>query len=629
MTGFETLEPRRLLAAAGELDASFGHNGLVDLPPATDAADLEIDDRGRIFLLDASAFTGTRYTAGGAALDTGFAAGGHAAFDLDADPATSDFAQRLRLLPDGRMLIVGVVREASSSTAEFRPQMVRLNADGSIDTSFGTGGRVAATAVPHFGYAVTVAPDGKIVFAANGPARSGQVVRYDADGTLDTRFGTDGTALLTDTVLDCVAVQPDGKVVVAGRGDAQRPLLLARFTTDGVLDQSFGDAGTVVVAQPPGEGGTADPSRVAALALQADGKILVAWQQADAAAMSVFRFGADGSPDASFDGDGVSTQSFGAPVRTADLRLDPDGKIVVFGQGGVPAGGPLPRLGFALVRLNGDGSVDPAFGRVAADFSTWPTALLFALDPAGSVVIEAFPFTRAGAGAKLLRVAASGADAQAVSLTGGTLAVAGMPAGDQLQLGAAGAVVRASRNGMGKVFDRADVTLVSVEAGGGDDVVDLSRLGDLPASVSGGDGRDKVAGGGGQDSLSGNAGRDFLDGGGGNDRVAGNGGNDQLDGAAGDDRVYGGAGNDALHGGAGSDTLRGGTGDDLLFAGVIDAGDADADLVHGDRGSDRFFFSGATDRLFGDRGFDAVEDGADPEQDLFWTSIEDDRRAGG
>jgi Ca2+-binding RTX toxin-like protein len=170
------------------------------------------------------------------------------------------------------------------------------------------------------------------------------------------------------------------------------------------------------------------------------------------------------------------------------------------------------------------------------------------------------------------------------------------------------------RGGFGRSFDTAEVSLISISAEGGNDVVWLRQTAGLPATVSGGDGDDKLAGADGDDSLSGNAGRDCIDGGGGNDRLAGNGSRDKLSGADGADRLYGGSSGDWLAGQNGDDQLFGEGGNDRL------AGGDDSDVLHGNANDDSFFTAGdgAIDQIFGDGGRDFAEH----DDDDLLTSIE-------
>jgi uncharacterized delta-60 repeat protein len=168
---------------------------------------------------------------------------------------------------------------------------------GDLDPTFGTGGFVTTD----FGvsweeaHAVALQSDGKIVLAGHSPDSGGHdhyaLVRYNADGSLDTSFSGDGmvTTVLTYTgdEASSVAIQSDNKIVVAGRSYVTNDydLSLVRYNTDGSLDTSFSGDGMVIT---PIGSGSDDPH---AVAIQFDDKIVVAGGPA------LVRYNADGSLD--------------------------------------------------------------------------------------------------------------------------------------------------------------------------------------------------------------------------------------------------------------------------------------------------------------------------------------------
>jgi len=136
----------------------------------------------------------------------------------------------------------------------------------------------------------------------------------------------------------------------------------------------------------------------------------------------------------------------------------------------------------------------------------------------------------------------------------------------------------------------ADIDLIRLNAGGGDDVITLDETnGALPAALLfGGDGNDALTGGSGNDELSGQDGNDSLSGRGGNDLLSGGSGNDFIAGGAGNDVLDGGAGNDFLDGDQGADVANMGAGDDVFR---WDQGDG-SDRVDGGSGFDEMLFNG-------------------------------------
>src|SRR5439155_1317723 len=132
--------------------------------------------------------------------------------------------------------------------------LVRYNTNGTLDATFGTGGKVT-TAVgtsDDAAYALAIQADGKLVAAGatdDGSNYDFALVRYNANGSPDTTFGTGGkvtTAIGTrDDVASAVAVQADGKLVAAGdTGDGgNNYFALARYNANGTLDATFGTGG--------------------------------------------------------------------------------------------------------------------------------------------------------------------------------------------------------------------------------------------------------------------------------------------------------------------------------------------------------------------------------------------------
>ena len=158
------------------------------------------------------------------------------------------------ILSDGSYITLSGVNTASSGQ-DLDFGLMKYNADGTVDTGWGTNG-VVLTAVNSNNETVTslsIQSDGKIVVAgaySTGATSDGIVMRYNADGTLDTSFSTDGKAEIqfvasaNDFVRD-MEIQSDGKIVVVGDasigGDYQA--VAARLNSDGTLDNSFGTSG--------------------------------------------------------------------------------------------------------------------------------------------------------------------------------------------------------------------------------------------------------------------------------------------------------------------------------------------------------------------------------------------------
>ncbi|HEX3357496.1 MAG TPA: calcium-binding protein [Tepidisphaeraceae bacterium] len=189
------------------------------------------------------------------------------------------------------------------------------------------------------------------------------------------------------------------------------------------------------------------------------------------------------------------------------------------------------------------------------------------------------------------------------SFKNGVVSVAGTGAADNIVVArdgsGASSVLHITRNGLTQTLDASDVTLVSVNAGEGNDTVvaesgspNLYALGGAGNDILvGAEGNDTLTGSGGNDRLSGNDGNDLLNGLSGRDLISGGNGNDRLFGDAGNDNLDAGAGNDHLEGGSGNDNLTGGTGNDTTIGNAgndtIIANDGQADSIDAGSGTDK------------------------------------------
>lgn len=291
----------------------------------------------------------------------------------------------------------------------FVVSCIAAHGQGSLDLSFGTVGYVRTNFpvnAPTTYVSSAIQADGKIVTIGTVDGDFA-IARYNTDGTLDNSFSGDGMTTVSfgssnDRGSD-VAIAPDGKIVVVGTlGPA---IGMARLNPDGSLDHSlsgniFGFPGKAIT--PIGFfGGFA-----VAVSLQADGKIVAGgWEVGPFVRgvgliehMVVVRYNADGSSDTGFGVNGIRTIIFTQLDRAADMVLQPDGKIVIAGTAGQQ--NPFGEVNIIVSRLNPDGSADPAFngGGVTTHINT-DVAGAIALQPDGKLIVAG----RAGAYALLLR----------------------------------------------------------------------------------------------------------------------------------------------------------------------------------------------------------------------------------
>ncbi|MCP4382263.1 MAG: hypothetical protein GY798_12765, partial [Hyphomicrobiales bacterium] len=247
--------------------------------------------------------------------------------------------------------------------------LVRYDTDGSLDTTFGGGDGTLTTAVgsgSDTGCSATVQSEGKILVAGlshNGSDNDFALTRYNADGSLDTSL--DGDGMLTTAIGSgndvgySVTVQDDGKILVAGSsatGGSDNDFALIRYNADGSLDTSFDGDGMVTT----NFGLTGDYGY--SVTVQSDGRILVAGNSHNGSDrdFALTRYNTDGSLDTSFDTDGKLTTDFGSgDDNGVSVTVQSDGKILAAGYSWNGS-----NYDFALTRYNADGSLDTSFDTV-------------------------------------------------------------------------------------------------------------------------------------------------------------------------------------------------------------------------------------------------------------------------
>ena len=238
-------------------------------------------------------------------------------------------------------------------------------ASGDLDSHFGIWGFVTADLGAHEeAYAVAVQQDGHIVVGVNRTdsrdAPDFRLMRYNADGSLDTSFGHGGILqtyfLGYGGAIKSVKIDSQDRIIAAGyvyaSAEFTSPMdfAVARYTPGGLLDKTFGSQGKVLR-----EYGGFD--QINAIALQRDGKIVAGGY--NGSSFAIFRLSANGSPDMTFANGGVvPTFFYGAASEIRAIALQSDGRIV--------AGGNVwdnDTTRFGLARYNTDGTLDTTFGR--------------------------------------------------------------------------------------------------------------------------------------------------------------------------------------------------------------------------------------------------------------------------
>ena len=353
---FEQLEDRCLLSA-GSLDPTFGNGGLVttDFNPSLAVYDVAVQPNGKVIAagyMIGGGFGMARYNEDGS-LDTSFGSSG-----LATGPAGE--SRGVAIQDDGKILLAGW--SVDDGNYDFR--LARYNSDGSLDASFGSGGYVTTDfGASDLAHDVAVQTDGKIVVCGR-TWDDFALARYNGDGSLDNTFGTNGTTT-TDFApftgyAKSIAIQSDGKILAAGlvHGGGITGFGTARYNADGTADMSFGTDGKVITHFGPG------PHETEEVVVRESGEILVVGAVHPSSHymnFAVAGYAADGNPDSSFGTNGQVVADFGDYTRPHGAALQTDGKLLVFGYG--PQGwGQNEREDFALARFHRDGRLDTAFG---------------------------------------------------------------------------------------------------------------------------------------------------------------------------------------------------------------------------------------------------------------------------
>jgi uncharacterized delta-60 repeat protein len=337
-----------------------------------------------------------RGTAGMA--DTSFAGGSF----LTRVGASEDYAQAVAVQADGKVLVAG----STASNAGTQIAVVRYGRDGAVDTSFGSDGRaiVAVGTRDDRAMAIAVQSDGKIVVAGlTQQGASGYdfaLVRLQANGALDTGFGSNGR-VVTDFGGDsdrafALLVLPDSSLVAGGQTNERSAstgvdFALARYHPDGRLDAAFGNGGRVIAPILPGS--TGDVIRGLALqTVNGKARILAVGGDGD---FTAARFTANGTLDSGFGANGKVSGLFGVSIGSAyAITVLPSGEAVIAGHVGHD---------FAAVKLSVSGQLDPTFGpardgrfRHAVAPNNWDEATAIVRQADGKFILGGWAYTGVG-----------------------------------------------------------------------------------------------------------------------------------------------------------------------------------------------------------------------------------------
>jgi uncharacterized delta-60 repeat protein len=329
------------------------------------------------------------------ALDTSFR-GGRSVVPVGAG---DDYASALALTNEGKIIVAGGSAENLGDIA-----LVRLERDGGLDPTFGEGGKVNTSlgSGSDVARAVALQDDGKIVVAgATTHPETGLdfvIVRYLPDGSLDASFGDAGKTVVSLSAdsdsANALLIQEDGKIVAAGSANQGAStsgvdFALVRLNTDGSLDESFGEGGSVLT--PIASNAATDV--VYSLSSQHEAgeeRVVAAGGEGD---FTLARYTANGELDASFGRGGIVSGVLGSVIGAARaVRTTRNGKLVVAGH---------HSHDFALARFDASGELDAEFGNAGTVITpiseaNWDEAQGLAMDAEGKIVAGGWTYEASG-----------------------------------------------------------------------------------------------------------------------------------------------------------------------------------------------------------------------------------------
>ena len=402
----------------GSLDTCYGSNGIVttSISPGNWAVGVVAQPDGKAVVAITGAnpsgsgydFYAARYDVAGN-LDPTFGGTGVVRFQFTSC-ADAEHPAAIALQGDGKIVIAGSAY-IKSSTYGFA--VARLNPDGSLDSSFGNGGRV------FFGFsqstllhAIALQSDGKIVLVGNSWGGSGSgtdfsVARLTTSGNLDSTFGSGGkvvvqTAKSGSGGCNGVAIQQingEDRIVAVGSAATHNNLAdfaIMRFTPTGALDASFGSGGKVFTDINGWD-------KASAVVVIGDSIMVGGLNSRDgtfpAFDFALAKYRVNGQLDTTFGNGGKVSTDFGQMDLIHAMALQGDGEIVAFGQMQYY---PSSAMNFAIARYNSDGGLDSTFGlsgdgKVSTNYvyENHPNGL--ALQPDGRILaVGGFSIANAG-----------------------------------------------------------------------------------------------------------------------------------------------------------------------------------------------------------------------------------------
>jgi uncharacterized delta-60 repeat protein len=359
--------PHLVQAAAGDLDSRFGNGGIVQTDFSSgddygfgvkcqaDGNTVVVGQSG-VYPLFHSALT--RYNRNGS-LDRTFGTDGKVVAALDAG---GDGSTAIAFPPDGKIVTAGSVIHNNFVLAFVA---ARFNPDGSLDQTFGDNGSVQTTFGDSAaeGNDVVLQADGKIIVVGSTGAGSYSsfnnfaLVRFNPDGSLDQSFGVGGKVKSAKGTATSAVLQADGKIVVGGTYDtgSSRGFMVARYNSNGTLDGTFATGGVTKTAIGSGDAFSFG------IGLLSDGRIVLGGYSATTQDhdFTVACYNSNGALDQTFGTGGIAATDFsgGTDDIAYALAVQRDNKIVLGGRSG-----DYPTFNFAIARYTNAGQLDQTFG---------------------------------------------------------------------------------------------------------------------------------------------------------------------------------------------------------------------------------------------------------------------------
>ena len=361
----------KVFSQAGTLDLSYGTNGRVhtSYSPATFLSEHSVmQDNGFVVLMGRYSFPASgvnqiglsRHQTDGT-IDTSFGVNGF----LNINVNDKTYGNSIVLQQDGKIVVAGYILTSATTSSLL---VIRLNPNGSFDSTFGTNG-IALFANNINGNSVKIQADNKIVIGGGNVDSDFAIVRLNPDGSLDNDFGFNGVVTTTinsssyESEINDISLQNDGKIVASGfayLNFVNKSFCMVRYTTDGSLDNSFGTNGKVLT-----DINTSSGDEILAQAILDDGKIVVTGFADTTAVLA--RYTNVGILDTTFGTNGLSLYTFGNSCISLSLLVQPDNKIVIVGESF------LPNDKFLIARYTINGILDTTFNTMGYNLGNFST----------------------------------------------------------------------------------------------------------------------------------------------------------------------------------------------------------------------------------------------------------------